>query len=83
MTAAPNAQLRPALRLPATPDGREDIDPQWLREQYQSRQRSLKNISAETGVPVEALAAAARKAGIRIRHGITGRAHPLAALGGP
>jgi hypothetical protein len=68
---------------PAPPDGREDIDPHWLREQYQSRQRSLKDISAETGTPVDALAAAARKAGIRVRHGIAGRAHPLAALGGP
>jgi hypothetical protein len=60
-----------------------DIDPRWLREQYQDRQRSLKDIAAETGVPVEALAAAARKAGIRVRHGIAGRTHPLAALGGP
>jgi Bacterial regulatory helix-turn-helix protein, lysR family len=68
---------------PAPPDGREDIDPHWLREQYQSRQRSLKDISAETGTPVDALAAAARKAGIRVRHGITSRPHPLAALGGP
>ena len=70
------------LRQPAPPpDG--GIDPRWLREQYQDRQRSLKDIAAETGVPVEALAAAARTAGIRVRHGIAGRAHPLAALGGP
>jgi Bacterial regulatory helix-turn-helix protein, lysR family len=70
------------LRQPAPPqDG--GIDPLWLREQYQDRQRSLKDIAAETGVPVEALAAAVRKAGIRVRHGITGRAHPLAGLGGP
>jgi hypothetical protein len=40
-------------------------------------------IAAETGVPVEALAAAARNAGIRVRHGVNGRAHLLAALGGP
>jgi Bacterial regulatory helix-turn-helix protein, lysR family len=44
---------------------------------------SLKDLAAETGIPVEALAAAARKAGIRVRHGITSRPHPLAALGGP
>jgi hypothetical protein len=69
------------LRHPAPPDG--GIDPHWLREQYQSRQRSLKDISIETDTPVEALAAAARKAGIRVRHGIAGRAHPLAAFGGP
>ena len=70
------------LRCPAPPpDG--GIDPHWLREQYQDRQRSLKDISAETGTPVEAVAAAARKAGIRVRHGINGRAHPLAAIGGP
>lgn len=47
------------------------------------RQHSLKDIAAETGTPVGALATAARTAGIRVRHGINGRAHPLAALGGP
>jgi hypothetical protein len=70
------------LRHPAPPPDRA-IDPHWLREQYQERQRSLKDIAAETSIPVEALAAAARTAGIRVRHGINGRAHPLAALGGP
>ena len=70
------------LRQPApSPDG--GIDPRWLREQYQDHQRSLRDIAAETGVPVEALAATARNVGIRVRHGVTGRAHPLAALGGP
>ena len=70
------------LRSPAEhPDG--GIDPHWLREQYQNRQRTLKDIAAETGIPVAALAAAARQAGIRVRHGISGRAHPLTALGGP
>jgi hypothetical protein len=70
------------LRRPAPPpDG--GTDPHWLREHYQDRQRSLKDIAAETGTPVEALAAAARKAGLRVRHGIAGRAHPLAAFGGP
>jgi hypothetical protein len=70
------------LRQPAPlPDG--GIDPRWLREQYQDRQRSLKDLAAETGIPVEALSAAARKAGIRVRPGITSRPHPLAALGGP
>lgn len=59
------------------------IDPRWRREQYQDRRRSLKDIAAETGIPVEALAAAAREAGIPVRHGVNGRAHPLAALGGP
>lgn len=67
--------------LPARHGG--DIDPRWLREQYQSRQRSLKDISAETSIPVETLAAEARAAGIPVRHGINGRAHPLAGLGGP
>jgi len=70
------------LRQPTPPPGSR-IDPHWLREEYQDRQRSLKDIAAETGVPVETLAAVARNAGIRVRHGITGRAHPLAALGGP
>jgi hypothetical protein len=68
---------QPALR----PDGA--IDSHWLRGQYQDRQRSLKDIAAETGTTVEALAAAARKAGIRVRHGINGRPHPLAIFGGP
>jgi hypothetical protein len=76
------ARLGAGLRQPAPPpDG--GSDPRWLREQYHDRQRSLKDIAAETGTPVEALAAAARNAGIRVRHGITGRAHPLAARGGP
>jgi hypothetical protein len=59
------------------------IDPHWLREQYQSRQRSLKDIAAQTGIPVDALAATARDTGIPVRHGINGRAHPLASLGEP
>jgi hypothetical protein len=70
------------LRQP-TPPPDSGIDPHWLREQYQDRQRSLKDIATETSVPVEALAATARKAGIHVRHGIAGRAHPLTALGGP
>jgi hypothetical protein len=70
------------LRHPAPlPDS--VIDPRWLREQYQDRRRSLKDIAAETGTPVEDLAATARKAGVRVRHGVNGRAHPLAAFGGP
>jgi hypothetical protein len=59
------------------------LDPHWLREQYQDRQRSLKDIAAETGIPAGTLAAAARAAGIPVRHGVNGRAHPLASLGGP
>jgi hypothetical protein len=70
------------LRPPAQrPDGGIALD--WLREQYRDHQRSLKDIAAETGIPVEALAAAARQAGIRVRRGINGRAHPLAIFGGP
>jgi TniQ len=69
------------LRQPAPRPGR-DIDPQWLREQYQVQQRSLKDIAAETAIPVSALAAAARNAGIPVRQGVNGRAHPLASLGG-
>jgi hypothetical protein len=70
------------LRQPAPLPG-GGIDPHWLREHYRDRQRSLKDLVGETGIPVEALAAAARKAGIRVRHGITSRPHLLAALGGP
>ena len=70
------------LRQPAAPPG-SDIDPHWLREQYQARSRSLKDIAAGTGIPARTLAAAARTAGIPVRHGINGRDHPLASLGGP
>ncbi len=72
-------------RKTARSTGRSEhaLDPPWLREQYQARQRSLKDIAAEAGVPVEDLAAAARTAGIPVRHGVNGRAHPLAGLGGP
>jgi len=41
------------------------LEPRRLREQYRDRQRSLKDITAEAGIPVDALAAAARKLGIR------------------
>ena len=70
------------LRQPAPRPG-HGIDPQWLRDHYQARQRSLKDIAAETGIPVSALAAAARNAGIPVRQGVNGHAHPLAILGGP
>ena len=69
------------LRQP--PPRPRGIDPHWLREQYQARQRSLKDIAVETGIPVESLAAAARNAGIPVRHGMNGHAHPLANLGTP
>jgi transposase-like protein len=59
------------------------IDLHWLPEQYQDHQRSLKEIATETGIPAETLAAAARQAGIRVRHGINARAHPLTTYGGP
>ncbi len=70
------------LRQPVSrPDS--GIDPHWLREQYQDRQHGLKDTAAETGIPAGTLAAAAREAGIPVRHGVNGRAHPLASLGGP
>ena len=56
--AAPHQRRAPPT---ARPDGA--IDLRWLREQYQDCKRSLKDIAAETGIPVEALAAAARQAG--------------------
>ena len=63
--------------------GYGDIGPHWLHEQYQLRQRSLKDIATETGIPAAALAAAARNTGIPIRHGINGHPHPLASAGAP
>jgi Bacterial regulatory helix-turn-helix protein, lysR family len=70
------------LRQPAARPHR-DIDPDWLREQYQGRCRSLKDIAADTGIPAATLAAVARSAGIPVRHGASGHDHPLASLGGP
>jgi hypothetical protein len=61
----------------------DGIGPHWLREQYQLRQRSLKDIAAETGIPAATLAAAARKAGIPVRHGTNSHPHPLASTGAP
>jgi hypothetical protein len=81
-TRHPAAPCRHRLRPPA-PRPERAIDPQWLNKQYQVRQRSLKDIAAETGITVDALAAAARNAGIPVRQGVNGRAHPLASLGGP
>jgi hypothetical protein len=84
LTAAWTAPARtPHDDRVVTADGTESPVPHWLREQYQHRQRSLKDIAAQTGTPVEDLAAAARQAGLRVRHGINGRPHPLAAFGGP
>ena len=64
-------------------DRPRQVDAGWLREQYETNRRSLKDITAETGVPVADLATLARSAGITVRHGINGHANPLAALGGP
>jgi hypothetical protein len=71
------------LRNATPPPGPRQVDAGWLREQYEINRRSLKDITAETGVPVADLATVARSAGIAVRHGINGHAHPLAALGGP
>ena len=70
------------LRQPAARP-HPDIDLQWLREQYQARGRSLKDIAAETGIPAGTLAATARSAGIPVRQGRNARDHPLGSLGGP
>ncbi len=78
--ASTSAQVAPR-QAPNRPGG--DIGPHWLREQYQLRQRSLKDIAAETGVPAATLAAAARNTGIPVRHGINGHPHPLASTGAP
>ena len=72
-----------AARHPAPNRPGGDIGPHWLREQYQLRQRSLKDIAAETGIPAATLAAAARNTGIPVRHGINGHPHPLASTGEP
>lgn len=76
-------QLLNSAGLRQPPPRPRSIDPHWLREQYQARQRSLKDIAAETGIPVESLAATARNASIPVRHGMNGHAHPLACLGAP
>jgi len=40
-------------------------------------------VLAATGISVSALASAARNAGIPVRQGVNGHAHPLADPGGP
>lgn len=70
------------LQQPAMPPAR-DIDPHWLKEQYQARGLSFRGIAAESGIPARALAAAARNAGIPTRKGASNRDHPLARLGSP
>jgi len=71
-------------------EDRDRVEPALFRGDDVGRDNRSSRSNAEsalpgwaTGVPVEALAAAARKAGIRVRHGITSRPHRLAALGGP
>lgn len=61
----------------------KNIDPDWLREQYEVHYRSLKNIADELGISTPALAAHARKLDIPIRPGVLAHQHPLADLGGP
>jgi hypothetical protein len=56
---------------------------QWDQSSPAMRACSLKGIAGETGIAVETLADAARTTGISVRHGINGRAHPLADLGRP
>lgn len=52
-----------------TPHGRGKyhIDPQWLRQQYTEKKRSLSEISAECGVSVGCIVSAARRAQIPMR----------------
>jgi hypothetical protein len=69
---------------PPAPNGTlSGIDPQWLREQYETNRRSLKDIVAETGIPAGTLASCARSLGITIRRGVNGGNHILARFGGP
>ncbi len=78
------ASTTPAQAAPRqAPDSPGGIGPHWLREQYQFRQRSLKDIAAETGIPAATLAAAARNTGIPVRHGTNGHTHPLASTRAP
>ena len=76
---SPKAARRQATDHPG--DG--NIGPNWLREQYQLRRRSLNDIAAETGIPAAALATAARNAGIPVRRGTNSHTHPLAGTGAP
>lgn len=54
----------------------QEIDPQWLHQQYQTMRRTLKDIAAETGISRNALAAAARAAGIPVRRGSNAHTAP-------
>lgn len=62
-------QLAHDYGIVITPHGRGKyhIDPQWLRQQYTEKKRSLSEISAECGVSVGCIVSAARRAQIPIR----------------
>jgi len=88
LTAARHPAPHPPASTPAQAAlqqaaNRPGGDPHWLREQYQLRRRSLKDIAAETGIPAATLAAAARNTGIPVRHGTNSHTHPLASTGPP
>jgi hypothetical protein len=82
--ATPPAPPGPeGIRQPPQPRQASSIDPQWLREQYDTSRRSLKDIAAETGISAADLAGYARNLGITIRRGVNGGHHILARFGGP
>jgi hypothetical protein len=62
-------QLAHEYGIVITPHGRGkyQVDPQWLRQQYTEKKRSLSEISAECGVSVGCIVSAARRAQIPMR----------------
>jgi TniQ len=89
LTGCQLSVIRPLLadagtRPPPAPGGAAaSIDPQWLREQYNTSRRSIKDIAAQAGVPADNLAAYALSLGITIRQGANAGSHALARFGGP
>jgi AraC-like DNA-binding protein len=60
------------------------IEPEWLREQLETQQRTLKEISEELGIASPHLAELARELNITIRgRGSHNSRHPLTPYGGP
>jgi hypothetical protein len=54
------------------------IDPGWLRDEYETKHRTIKEIAASLASPASDLAHHARTLGITLRHGVTSRKYVLA-----
>ncbi|MGH3120556.1 MAG: LysR family transcriptional regulator [Streptosporangiaceae bacterium] len=81
--SAPSGSSSPAPGSAARPRSRTAAPTRTGSASNTSTASAASRTSPPRPAPPEDLAAAARQAGLRVRHGINGRPHPLAALGGP